>query len=958
MLKKQISNIIKSKKYLAIFMLISVCLIILAYSAFAASDIVPADMEINGEQYLYWEFDHNITQAQFKYYGYGYTVSVVAPGGHVVRTAYLENSQFNPVMDGNKEKVEMPMLILMQDKLQVPEDYLSRSDLKMYLNARMGIRKDGIVTHAYDSYEGKPELGMPHLGTGNVKLDGRMVPLNKDRMGIANGIQHEYGVNWTGATENNLRQHFGIEIPLKSAIKWDRYKVKYLEIGTDKTVSGETSYKDFGQNKKHTEFPESVNGYQYSGFYKIDKIDSRENITPGNVTEGESATVDLKKNADRYIITFYYEKIDPSQVGKPVTVEVEYREDESEGKELLSKKSILSADRALFNLSSAKIDDYECKGYYVVGQKTEYFYSTNATFTIGKEDYCKPVNGKLKVIFIYEKTPYISLPKCTPTIYGNSEAVNIYMKRKDFENATEINIGNAVLKTGSFSAGRDKKGDKVEGSHGLKYFDVYVGDSSTKYYYTSYDNKGNQVSASFQTPKNIYSKLADDLYSTYISVTYAGFCNCFDGRPDADGDYGMAVDKDYLDIYVHIVENKPPKALFDYYTEKRLVNGDIKKLRRAYVGKTTTIENGASDPNGLSDIKFLKYTLKDSNNNEYYIKLLMLQDETYFRDSDNVIAENIEYLGASENGDIKLKFKTKETWTISQYVEDIDGLSDIYTKEITPEDLNLKPEAVISDATGYRYPIGIAFNGKQNRVVKYHSNNSKVAEFLQDTGIEINHNKDCWEIMPLDWQDINKIYFEKNLPNMSKDDNMIQLKYSSLNNTKLQFKQPGKYKIRLQVTDTEGNVSDWTEEIITINEDLPPQISGNIASTYVRNSSGIATITIKNLTPRSLDDDYVVMEVSDKLKYKYDSNNNGKFEDETIREIPLIKNGSSYEATLATSDLGRYQFIVNVKETFGQEYLEQFIDESDFKKASAVLNTHVDNIEPDVTLFEIWTIEN
>ncbi len=942
---------INSKHKIIIIFLIGITIFV--YKAFAEAEVKL--IEEGGQQYLFFEIDHTFTNAQYKYFGYGYTVTVYDNEGKEIGSKYLANSEFNPTMQGDKEIVRISLKTIF-NKMGLDEKFYYRDGCHIYLNGRLGIKVNGTLTRLYDSYEGVPAKGINYLQGGYFSEEGKSVPLNKDSMGIANGLQHEYGVSWQSNTYFNFEQHFGINYKLKPIFLFDGYEVKYKEVGTEKTVNNQKPIQNFGTSKTVTDYPETVNGYEYSGYYKIEKTDNTGKVSLfKDLAQGDSATVSLRQTSSIYAITFYYSKIDPSQVGKPVTVEVEYREDESEGKELLSKKSILSAERALFNLSSEKIDDYECKGYYVVGQKTEYFYSTNATFTISKEDYSKPVNGKLKVIFIYEKTPYISVPKCTPTIYANSEVENIYMKRKDFENATEINVGNVVLKTGSFSAGRDKKGDKVEGSHALKYFDVYVGDGSN--YYTSYDNRGSQVSASFQTPKNIYSKLADDLYSTYISVTYAGFCNCFDGRPDADGDYGMAVDKDSLYINVHIVENKPPKALFDYYTEKRLVNGDIKKLRRAYVGKTTTIENGASDPNGLSDIKFLKYTLKDSSNKEYYIKLLMLQDETYFRDSDNVIAENIEYLGASGNGNIKLKFKTKETWTISQYVEDIEGLSDVYTKEITPEDLNLKPEAVISDATGYRYPTGIAFNGKQNRVVKYHSNNSKVAEFLQDTGVEINHNKDCWEIIPLDGQDINKIYFEKNLPDLSKDDNMIQLKYSSLNNTKLQFKEPGEYKIRLQVTDTDGNVSDWAEEIITINEDLPPQISGNIASTYVRNSSGMATITIKNISPKSLDDDYVVMEVSDKLKYKYD-NNNGKFEDEAIREIPLIKNGSSYEATLATSDLGRYQFIVNVKETFGQEYLEQFIDESDFKKASAVLNTHVDNIEPDVTLFEIWTIEN
>lgn len=59
------------------------------------------------------------------------------------------------LMDGSKEKVAMATSALQQDKLNIPEDYISRSDLIMYLNTRIGIKESGVVTYACDGYKGE-----------------------------------------------------------------------------------------------------------------------------------------------------------------------------------------------------------------------------------------------------------------------------------------------------------------------------------------------------------------------------------------------------------------------------------------------------------------------------------------------------------------------------------------------------------------------------------------------------------------------------------------------------------------------------------------------------------------------------------------------------------------------------------------------------------------------------------
>ena len=919
---------------------------------FADSSVVPKIRPEGDIQYLYFELDHSLSNAQYKYYGYGYTVTVYDPSGKMIATKYLPNAQFMPFMDGSKEKVNIPMERI-YDLVDVDDEYYSVRNMKVYLNGRLGIKVNGNLTHLYDSWEGTPAKGISSLDIGYATEDGRNVPLNKDLKGIGNGIQHEYGVSWTQTTYKNFEQHFGIPLTIEPILKWDRYKVEYREIGTDKNIRSEKPYVKFTNYATVTEYPLTVNGYEYSGKFKIDRIDPNNNKTPGSIQDGNSATVNIQKNANRHIITFYYNKLDSSVNGNPVQVEIEYRQDTSTGKELKTRDTILSREMSQLILSSEKIDDYVCKGYYVMGQSTEYFYDSNINLIIGKEEYSKPVNGKLKIIFIYNKEEAPDIPKCTPDVYGASDTINIFMKRTDFDKAVDIGVSNVNLKINDFRSGKNKDGDIVAGTHKFKYFDAYVG--SGQYYYMTHDNTSMNVNASFNIPKSVFNQLNEDLYTTNVKVLYAAFCTCFDGKADAHGNYGFEIDTGNITVNINIIENQPPVASYSYHTK---IPGTTKIIQKAYIGQETIITNYAFDPNGVDDIKFIEYTLKDSSDNQYFIKLLHVKNGMYFLENDNVNASNILFNGITDEGDLMLVFKTGETWTISQYVEDMDELNDMYTNQITPEILDLRPKAIISDATGYRYPIGAEFNGKQNRVVKYHSNNSLVAEYLRSSGVEINHNRDVWQIIPLESQDVDKIHFEKNVPNLSKEDNIIQLKYSTLNNTKLQFSQKGQYKIRLQVTDTNGNVSEWAEEIITINEDLAPQVTADINATYYRNSSGIATISIKNILPKSVDEDYVFLEKVDKILYKYDSNNNGSFTDEIAKELTLSLNGSSYETSLATSDLGKYHFFINVREAFGQEYLEEYITEGDYKKAEATLQTHVDNIEPDVTNFKIMTIEN
>jgi len=636
-------------------------------------------------------------------------------------------------------------------------------------------------------------------------------------------------------------------------------------------------------------------------------------------------------------------------------VYVHYKDKETDANLSPLKKVPTSTGKKIVE-SSVKIDGFKCTSVTIKGKSTRTLNQNSIDEVFGKGDYMTPADGYLvDVTFNYEKsTEKPSDSWCDPEFDASSKDKTIKMKRKDFDNAKDLYFNDVYINLRNFKGGKKRDGTVMPGQHGFEYFDLYLKSPGEKvYYFSKYNIYDTYVYQAINIPKSKFTSLnppENTLYGANIEATIGAFCLCG----------GFGADKTNFNLYVEIEANKPPEALYKYATIKNLPSGtETRVYGKAYVGKDVVIDNYCNDPNGLTDIDFVEFTLTNKNKLEQVkrVKSKMTILGQYEPDKiDDFNGTPIIFEGVGDNGSLRLKFMNTDEWEVTVYVQDTEGLSDSYTDIIKPEELSLKPTAVISDAPEYRYPIGIYFNGKQNRIIKIDSNRSYVASWLRDMDVKIDHSQDMWQIEPLDGQDINSIKFERKI-NKIISGNILNVRYEPLD-IKMMFKEPGRYKVRLQVTDTEGNVSDWEEEIIKISEDLPPVVTGNISPTYLRNSSGIASIAIKNISPKSLDGDNVIMEVTGKLKYKYDSNNDGSFADETIREIPLIKNGSTYEATLQTSDLGKYQFIVNVRETFGQECLEEFIDESDVKKASAVLNTHVDNIEPDVTLFEIWTTEN
>lgn len=65
----------KKKKKVFVFVLLSLLIVISIYLA-VSSFADPAVPSITFNNEMYFELEHNLTNAKYKYYGYGYTLSV------------------------------------------------------------------------------------------------------------------------------------------------------------------------------------------------------------------------------------------------------------------------------------------------------------------------------------------------------------------------------------------------------------------------------------------------------------------------------------------------------------------------------------------------------------------------------------------------------------------------------------------------------------------------------------------------------------------------------------------------------------------------------------------------------------------------------------------------------------------------------------------------------------------
>ncbi|MBZ4687345.1 MAG: domain containing protein [Clostridiales bacterium] len=269
-------------------------------------------------------------------------------------------------------------------------------------------------------------------------------------------------------------------------------------------------------------------------------------------------------------------------------------------------------------------------------------------------------------------------------------------------------------------------------------------------------------------------------------------------------------------------------------------------------------------------------------------------------------------------------FDQEGEYIITLTVEDEWGLSDTTEKTIT-----VKP--AIPEA--YFYWTG---DSKQNRKVVFDATDSYTSDRYPIVWEETQ-----WEFIPPDGvsQDAVKIH--------SSGDLSIR---------EVLFKEPGTYTVRLTVKNTAGHTSEWYEEAIEIRPDEPPVADFKVIKTVLRDPDNNNKARI-DLTDRSVS--YDGDDISKRVwKYRYDSDNDGSFTDETWQIID--ENNNLLTPTLYVTDIGKYQFELEIEESFGQSTISDFIGPEDIKKADtyskplAEKTVEVINVAP-ITSFEAIT---
>lgn len=108
---------------------------------------------------------------------------------------------------------------------------------------------------------------------------------------------------------------------------------------------------------------------------------------------------------------------------------------------------------------------------------------------------------------------------------------------------------------------------------------------------------------------------------------------------------------------------------------------------------------------------------------------------------------------------------------------------------------------------------------------------------------------------------------------------------------------------------------------------MKPNIDYSVVNRVYRDPSkgNMATLVLFNITINSPDRDIIAVE---RVRYRFDSNNNGSYDDEMWQPGPAIDKTDPYNwmAEIQKNHVGKYQVEVHAEEEeFGQETIDRFI---------------------------------
>lgn len=327
----------------------------------------------------------------------------------------------------------------------------------------------------------------------------------------------------------------------------------------------------------------------------------------------------------------------------------------------------------------------------------------------------------------------------------------------------------------------------------------------------------------------------------------------------------------------------------------------------------------------------------------------------------------------------KLRIPKDGYYVLQAVITDDHGCSETFTSnELRVYAL---PVAVIADTQEYRWN-GVQWQYKQSRRFDLNGNSSYANDSTGEALHQINHGMDEWQIIPInDGAAAEAIYVlndDGSTRLMSTEETYFCATANAFNE-KLAIIEPGTYQVRYRVTNTYGKQSAWAEQLITIAEDMAPDITfkDGAKQELLGSEANNRYTTIGNMTAviKSRDADIIYSDNAGELtglvsaRYRYDSNNDGNWEDETWVDLPTLyadnttiintNNGllmldsskaQSAEATIKAhvNQPGWYQFELQVHEKFGQETLS-ILPDSVYQHFTYTTTVEVDNHAPNGT---------
>ena len=197
-----------------------------------------------------------------------------------------------------------------------------------------------------------------------------------------------------------------------------------------------------------------------------------------------------------------------------------------------------------------------------------------------------------------------------------------------------------------------------------------------------------------------------------------------------------------------------------------------------------------------------------------------------------------------------------------------------------------------------------------------------------------------WTLTPLDGQG-NVIHIDGSLDGTFSFDAQAELK--------------GRYKItvtgQIESIYNSNRYRGSAERIISIVEDVPPLADFRVKKVWVRDikNNNIQRIYATS-NSGSMDNDRIVQHI---WSYKFDSDNDGDFDDETALVYSVANDEHPY---FETDRVGWYQIELKVKEEFGQETISRFATDADRRrgdtasKPSEETKLEMKNVAPVVAL--------